>query len=200
MELAFSHQGLHLPRQDGAVDRTDRAVEEAAGLVDDILDGLGTHAGCGLIGAAHRRGEILTDLLCSRKRCLCRRRHAALQNGLVEQAGRTRRDKIEHDGEAAGGFAEHGHIAGIATEGANVLLHPFQSGLLVHRAVVAEVVPFLVEGRMSHVTEHVHAIGDGNNHDIAVDDQLARVIVVGAAIDQAAAMNPDHHRTQTVAR
>jgi len=60
-----------------------------------------------------------------------------LADGAREPALRQRRDHQQAERAGAGGFAEHGDVAGGAAEGRDVLLHPLQRGDLIHDSVEA---------------------------------------------------------------
>ena len=69
-----------------------------------------------------------------------------------------------------------------------------QRGLHVHQAVIAEGMAFRIQRRMRQEAEQVQPVVQGDDHQLALGDQLGGVIVVGGAVEIAAAMNPDQHR------
>ena len=87
---------------------------------------------------------------------------AGLHGGLVKQAARLRRDHQLLHGHAARAFAEDGDVAGVAAEGRDVALHPFERGDHVHHAVVGDrgAVGLLRQQRMRERTEAAEAVVD----------------------------------------
>ena len=95
------------------------------------------------------------------------------------------------DGEAARRLAGDGHVAPVAAEAPDVLVHPAQRGLLVEEAGVARLG---VERGMREPAEHAEAVVDGHDDRAGVAHQLARVVLAGRAVEVAAAVDPEQHR------
>ena len=68
-------------------------------------------------------------------------RRAALANRLLEQTLRQRRGHLRAHRKRSGAFAEDGHIARIAAERRNVVMHPVQRRHLIEQAVIARRIP-----------------------------------------------------------
>ncbi len=98
---------------------------------------------------------------------------------------------------ATGGFAEHHYIVGVAAEGRDVLAHPFERSDLVHIAVIAVQSVRILCGqrREAEKSETAETIIEADE-DNAVLREMRAVIDGrrGTAIDEAAAVNPDHDR------
>ena len=75
----------------------------------------------------------------------------AFQTGTAEQTGRPRHRQQGRDRSPACRLAEHGDPSGIATEGADVVPHPFQSGDLVQQAPVGRRALEVADGRIAGV-------------------------------------------------
>ena len=118
----------------------------------------------------------------------------ALVDGAMEQPARQRRLQVRGDAGAATGLAEDRHVAGIAAEGRDVALDPFQRSLLIHDAVVDGQMAFAINCRMREEAKRADPVVERHDHYAAAADELAAVIVVALATIHAAAVEPDHHR------
>ncbi len=127
----------------------------------------------------------------------------ALGDGALEQALRQRRAHESADADGAGRLAEDGHVARVAAEGADVLLHPVQGRYLVQNAVVAAGVLRGLgrEGRVHQEAERAEPVVDADQHHARPGQRGAVVGLLGpAALVQAAAVHPDHHRAGGIPR
>ena len=87
-------------------------------------------------------------------------------------------------------FAEDGDLAGIAAEGPDVLLHPFERGDLVEKAQVGDAVAQVEEAFRAH------PVIDGHAHH-AIAGEPAAVIEgrrAGGVELEHSTGDPDHHR------
>lgn len=127
---------------------------------------------------------------------------ARLTDGPVQQAFRQGRCHQVADTPGAGGFAEHGDVAGIASEGGDVVPDPFECRHLVEDAVVTgdPMRGLGGEFRMREESQHTESVVDADR-----DDSLAgkRVTVVHRQVAvsdlQPTAVYP-HHDRQCVTR
>ena len=94
----------------------------------------------------------------------------------------------------ARGLAAKGDVVLVAAELGDVALHPFQHGLLVEDAVVAEEMAFVIQRGMRQQAHQVQAILEGDDDGFAVRGHLAAVVAGRLAVEIAAAVNPDDHR------
>src|SRR5580698_7167152 len=85
----------------------------------------------------------------------------------------------------------------IAAEFGDVRLYPFERELLIHQAVIADIVPLAVERRMREEPEGAYAVIDRHENRIAFAGELAAVVVAGFARDQAATVDPHHDRSRS---
>ena len=85
-------------------------------------------------------------------------------------------------------------VARVATEAADVLVHPAQRRLLVEQAVAAGAGALLAQLRQVQEAERAEAVVDGDEDGIGLADVLARVGVVAGAAGEAAAVDPHEHR------
>ena len=100
--------------------------------------------------------------------------------------------------EAASGLPTDGHAMGISPEGGDVASQPAQGLLLVHEAVVAGLALGRRQRRVGQGPEHAQAVVDGDHDDAGLADEVGAVVLVGAAVDQAATMDPHIHRQPLV--
>ena len=82
----------------------------------------------------------------------------------------------------------------VAAEPTNVSSHPFQGKLLIHQPVVATRMAFIVDGRMSEEAEQTESIIERDDDYLALLDQAGGVEYFATFGNEAAAVNPDHHR------
>ncbi|MEH2492704.1 hypothetical protein V1280_008643 [Bradyrhizobium sp. AZCC 2230] len=138
MELAFRHQGLHLPRQDRSVHRAHRTVEEAAALAmisSTDLERMHTAVWSSqpiVVAKSEPVVSTISSEVCAGADT------PAFKDDPLEQARGAWRNVVEQGGYANGAFAEYRHIVRVTAERLDVLFHPFQRSLLVERAVIAE--------------------------------------------------------------
>ncbi len=95
------------------------------------------------------------------------------------------------------GFAGDRDLVGIAAESGNVALDPLQRGDKVEKAVGAGrmMLGFGGELGMREKAQRIEPMVDGDDDDAARGETRAVIAGLGAgADDEAAAMNPDHHR------
>ena len=122
---------------------------------------------------------------------------ARLHDRLVEQPPGERRDHQGVDRAAARRLAEDRDIARVAPECRDVPLHPAQRRDLVEIAVVAERAArgFLRECRVREEAKAAQAVVEAHEDEAAPRE--LRAVVHGrraAAVDEAAAVDPHHHR------
>ena len=97
-----------------------------------------------------------------------RPKHLALDGGPRDQAVRERRGHQRDGVERAGREAEQRHVAGVAAEGADVLVNPLQRGELVEDAVLAGgQAVFCGQGGMPDEAERAEPVVERHDHDAA---------------------------------
>ena len=122
---------------------------------------------------------------------------AALRRDLVEEALRRRHVHHADDFAAAAGLPEDHHVAGVAAEALDVVVHPLQRHDQIGRAGVAGVRVLRTIGRQIERAEDVQPVVHADDHDVA--ELAERAAVVGVrlhrgAVREAAAVHPDHDR------
>ena len=123
------------------------------------------------------------------------RARAALQDHLVIQSVGRRKGHQLRDGLRAGALAEHGHIAGIAAEGFDIVAHPGERCGLVHQAVIARGARVLCQRRMGKVAHRAETVVDCDQYHALPDQRIGLVDRLRAGtILVRAAMQPDHDR------
>src|SRR5262249_2743134 len=123
----------------------------------------------------------------------CSRR--ALKNGFVEETRRRRRPDVSPGAVCTRRLSENGHVARVASERFDISLHPLERELLIHEPIVPRGMPLLVQRRMREEATDVQTIVDRHDPHAALLHELDRVVVAALSSVQAAAVNPDHHRT-----
>lgn len=113
---------------------------------------------------------------------------------MLEQAGGLRRSDVGHDAVAAGRLAGDRDIGGVAAECRCIALDPAQRGLLVHHAIVGEVVTLAIEGGMREKAEQSEPVVEGDDQRAALDRKLGGIVIAPLADLQRAAMEPDEYR------
>ena len=127
------------------------------------------------------------------------RREAAsrLADRAVHEAARERRRVEEADAPGARRFAEHGDVAGVATECRDVVANPSKRGDLIEDAVVAGCAVVRIRGQflVREEAHHAEAVVDADQHHALLGERAAVVHgQVPVADLQCAAVNPHHHR------
>jgi hypothetical protein len=178
-----------VPSMDGKSGTTPRMPPWCEHLIDRER----TQALRGLVGAPGQGGEFLAEL-----EGRCRRRdpdaRSALVDRAVKQPFRCRRNQVRHHRGAAARLPEDRHVAGIAAECGDIRLHPAQCELLVHDAVVRERMAFGIDGGMREEPQRADAIVERDHDHAAAAGELAAVVIVALAAEQAAAVKPHHDR------
>ena len=87
-------------------------------------------------------------------------------------------------------LAKQGDACRVAAKGVDVALHPLQGGQLVERAAIG------LAAVHRQKTKGTEPVADGHHHHITLCGQPLRAIAgqLAAAMQVAAAVNPDHHR------
>ena len=124
---------------------------------------------------------------------------AALGDDAVEVLMGALHQRQQGHAGAARGFAEDGHVVGIAAEARDVLMDPLERHHLIHQAQVLGVRIVRAVRQVGQVekAEHPDPVLDGGHDDVRV--LLHEIVaIVGrvhrAALFKRAAMDPDHHR------
>ena len=103
--------------------------------------------------------------------------------------------------DAAGGFAEHRDVVGIAAERRDVALDPLQRGDLIHAGVIAERRARALPGqrRVGEEPESSESIVEADEQHTPLRE-LAAIVDCRRrpAVDESAAIDPDHHRQRGV--
>ena len=81
----------------------------------------------------------------------------------------------------------------VAAEFGDIVADPPQCGLLVGQSVVADVA-VRAQRRMGQEPQGAQPVVDGDDDDVALGRHPTGVVDVGAAVEEAAAVNPHHHR------
>ncbi len=98
---------------------------------------------------------------------------------------------------SAAGLAEERHIAGVAAEFCDVVLHPLQRGDQIDGAGVARLRVLRAIGREIERADDIEAVVDADDYDVAELAEILAVIGVGfhrRAVGESAAVHPDHDR------
>jgi hypothetical protein len=85
---------------------------------------------------------------------------------------------------AASRLAEDGHVVIVATERTNIALDPAQRQLLIHQAIVGELVVLRVERRVCQKAKCAQAVVERDDHDVPTVDEVGRIEVVALTGDQ----------------
>jgi hypothetical protein len=104
---------------------------------------------------------------------------------------------VRADRPAAGRLAADRHASGVAAEGGDVLLDPAQRRLVVHQPVVAGRALSCGQLRVPQEAEGAEAVVHRHPGDPGQGDDLGHVGLVGAAVQQAAAVD-EHVGRQAV--
>jgi hypothetical protein len=126
-----------------------------------------------------------------------------LRNRPVIQPFGLRRPEQGRDHDRAGRFAEDRHVAGVAAEGFDVALHPFERGNRIHHSVVAGGIAagLARELRVREEAESAEAIVQRDDDGAFLRQTLAVVTGLRArAAREAAAIDPDHDGSAIVRR
>ena len=183
----------------------DRAGERV-GVADEVVPGRTLEPGrrqraqtpCGGGGiAAARRDRVIHALPLPERQVGLRLTRRALDDRRAEQPRRPGRDQVIAHRHAARGFAGDGDLLGVAAERGDVVADPAQRGLLVGQAVVADRAG-RTERRVGQEAQRTQPVVDRDDDDVASGRQPARVIDVAAAVDEASAVDPHHHRALLV--
>src|SRR5208283_5810824 len=103
------------------------------------------------------------------------------------------------DALSAGGLAEDGHVRWIAAKGGDIVLNPRQRQLLVHEPIVAVFMTFGIDRALSEESQIAEAVVEGDDDDALFYEPL-RVVRSAGSFNEAAAVNPNHHRQTGAAR
>jgi hypothetical protein len=160
---------------------------------DEAVDGKRAEArsGVGRVRAAEMRGGLhrtSTSLGAGDDGVGARR---ALDDGPVEQPAGVGRGELCARGEAAGGLAPERHVARVAAEGADVVAHPAQGGLLVGEPEVADC--RVVEAGVGEESQCSQSVVDGDRDDLSLARDALRVVEPALA-RRPAAVEEQHHR------
>ena len=204
-ELAAAQRVAALARQGLRADagREGEIVGRRHGRAgrDEIVCRLAAQAGEGRdrIVAADELRDLEACLL-----CLCHRAHRpgaarALHDGLLEQArGTFGREQVHAHARRAGRDAADRHVARVAAERRDVLLHPAQRLALVFERVAA--VEVRAERRVRHEAERAEPVVRRDDDEVAFARQVIERIQLGAAADERAAIEPHQHRARLARR
>ena len=163
-------------------------------LADQVADRHAAQARRALVRAADGGGERLARRLGRGQRLLVQRERAALHDGPLEQPASAGRDQLGQHRQAAGRLARDGHVARVAAEPGDVALDPAQRRLLVHQPVVAgRAARPGGQRRVREEAERAEPVVDRDDHR-AVRRELGAVVVAGAVLLEAAAVDPHQDR------
>ena len=111
----------------------------------------------------------------------------ALHDRALEQPGRLPAQHQREHRIRAGGLSEDGHPVGIATECADVVVHPLQCQDLVAKTEI-------VHAAGAEVAEYAEPVADPDDDDAACSRELVGVVLLRftTARHVRAAMQPDH--------
>ena len=115
-----------------------------------------------------------------------------------------RRDHVGAGVRRAGRLATERDKVRVTAKGGSIALHPVEHGLDVHDAVIGEEMTFRIQGWVRQKTEETQAIVERDDDDRSsarpARRELAPVVVVGLAVDIAAAVDPDKDRKSAAAK
>ena len=185
--------GVHLVGQDPAID-----VDAAAKRLDceDLFRRHGPQR-LQRVGADSGRERTAATLGVGEPR-IARELTAALCNHALEQSCRQRRRLNDVDAPRAGRLAEDRHLAGVAAERGDVVLHPFQRGDVIEDGVVARRMLRRFSGQfgVGQEPERAQPVVRGHDDDTLACERGAVVGVVGTGTaGPGSSVNPHHHRT-----
>ena len=124
---------------------------------------------------------------------------AALGDDFLEILVRLLHDRQDGDRTAAGALPEDGHVAGVAAESGDVLVHPPERHSLVEQAVAGRRLEVFTAGHRGEVHEavHIQTVVDVHHDDVAMRlDEVGSAVagLAARAVDVGPAVDPYHHR------